>query len=61
MNVVYLKVGNYDEILNMSYWRFKGILDTLEKINAISSGKPYLIKKLPRSSKDMIEKRKAQR
>lgn len=49
------------EILNMNYWRFQGIIETLKKKKAIESGKPYIEKGLPQSSKDMIEKRKAQR
>lgn len=50
-----------DEILNMNYWRFRGVLFTLEKLNRVKSGKPYIEKGLPQSTKDMIERRKKQR
>jgi len=45
----------------MNYWRFLSILKTLNKINSIKSGKPYTEAGVPRSSKDMISKREAQR
>jgi len=50
-----------EEILNMNYWRFKSILRTLEKKMCIESGKPYIERGLPQSSRDMIERRKKQR
>lgn len=62
MNFLYLEVGgNYQDILSMNYWRFKSILKTLNKVNSIKSGKPYVEQGIPQSSKDMIEKRKQQR
>jgi hypothetical protein len=46
----------------MGYWRFRDILKTLNKINCIASGRPYIEEgPLPRSSQDMIARRKAQR
>jgi len=45
----------------MDYWRFTSILKSLNKINCIKSGKSYTEEGIPQSSKDMIEKRKAQR
>jgi len=45
----------------MNYWRFRSILNTKAKINAISSGQIRVESGLPQSSKDMIERRKAQR
>lgn len=45
----------------MNYWRFRSILKTLDKKLKIESGKPYIEEGLPQSTKDMIEKRKAQR
>lgn len=45
----------------MNYWRFKSILATLKKKKAIENGQPYIEHGLPQSSKDMIERRKAQR
>jgi len=44
----------------MNYWRFKSIIQTLHKKRCIESGKPYY-EELSQSSKDMIERRKAQR
>jgi hypothetical protein len=62
MNFLYLEVGgNFTDILHMDYWRFNSILKSLGKLNAIKSGKPYTEAGVPRSSKDMIEKRKKQR
>lgn len=59
--MLYLEKGNLTEILGMNYWRFLQILETWKKINAIKSGKPVITKGVPRSSKDMIERRKQQR
>lgn len=62
MNFLYLEVGgNFNDVLRMNYWRFKQIIKTLNKRNTLKSGKPWIEKGLPRSSKDMIEKRKKQR
>lgn len=62
MNFLYLEVGgSFQSILEMSYWRFKSILKTLNKKNTIKSGKPWVEQGVPRSSKDMIERRKKQR
>lgn len=62
MNALYLEVGgNFNSILEMSYWRFKSIVKSLNKRNTIRSGKPWIENKLPRSSKDMIARRKKQR
>jgi len=62
MNFLYLEVGGkYGDLLTMNYWRFRSILKTLNKVNCIKSGKPYIEQGLPQSSKDMIEKRKQQR
>lgn len=62
MNLLYLEVGgNFQEILHMDYWRFISILRSLNKINSIKSGKPYVEEGIPQSSKDMISKRKTQR
>lgn len=62
MNFLYLEVGgNFEDILHMNYWRFTSILKSLNKINSIKSGKPYTEAGIPRSSKDMISKRKTQR
>jgi len=58
---LYLEKGGLDEILSMNYWRFKSIIATLQKKRKIESGKPYIEKGLPQSSKDMIERRKKQR
>ena len=62
MNFLYFEVGgNFQDILSMSYWRFKNILKSLNKFNHIKSGKPYIEHGLPQSNKDMINKRKEQR
>jgi len=61
MNIIYLQVGNYQEILDMNFWRFKSITKTYNKIKTIESGQPYIERGIPRSSKDMIERRKKQR
>ena len=62
MNFLYLEVGgNFQEILHMDYWRFTSILKSLNKTNSIKSGKPYTEVGIPQSSKDMIDKRKAQK
>ena len=62
MNFLYLEVGgNFENILHMDYWRFISILKSLNKLNHIKSGKPYTEAGIPRSSKDMISKRKTQR
>ena len=62
MNFLYLEVGgNFQEILHMDYWRFMSILKSLNKINSIKSGKPYVEQGIPQSSKDMISKRETQR
>jgi len=62
MNFLYLEVGgNFQEILYMNYWRFLSILKSLNKINSIKSGKPYVEQGISQSSKDMISKRKVQR
>jgi len=42
----------------MNYWRFKSIIKTFEKKKRLESGKPYIEQGLPKSSKDMIERRK---
>lgn len=60
VNMLYLQQGNLKEILHMNYWRFKSILRTLEKKNCIESGRPYIERGLPQSSKDMIARKKAQ-
>jgi len=58
----YIKHGNLKEILSMNYWRFLSVLKTAHKINQIESGHPYIEEgELPQSTKDMIERRKAQR
>jgi hypothetical protein len=62
MNYLYIETGsNFEDILRMDYWRFRGILYTLNKIHTIKSGKTWVEKGVPQSSKDMIAKRKAQR
>lgn len=62
MNFLYLEVGgNFHDILHMNYWRFKSILKSLNKLNHIKSGKPYIEHGLPQSNKDMIDRRKEQR
>jgi len=62
MNFLYLEVGgNFDDILQMGYWRFLSILKSLHKINTIKSGEPWIEEGIPQSSKDMIELRKKQR
>ena len=62
MNFLYLEVGgNFNDILHMDYWRFISIIKSLNKKNALKSGKPYTEAGIPQSSKDMISKRKTQR
>lgn len=61
MNFLYLDVGgNFQEILHMDYWRFMSLIKSLNKINSIKNGKPYIEQGIPRSSKDMISRRKKQ-
>lgn len=52
--------GNYDDILNMCYWDYLTILDSVKRQNNEASGKPFVLNngELPESSKHMIEKRK---
>jgi len=58
----YIKHGNLQEILKMSYWRFLAITKVAHKIQMIESGRPYIEEgKLPESVKDMIKRRKKQR
>jgi len=62
MNFLFLEThSNFQEILHMNYWRFRSIVKSLNKINRIKSGKPYIEESIPQSSKDMIARRKAQR
>lgn len=62
MNFLYLETGsNYEDLLNMNYWRFRSVMDTLHKRNTVKSGKVWVENKVPQSSKDMIARRKAQR
>lgn len=58
MNMVYLETGNMSDILKMCYWRFKGILDTMDKVNKIRSGEQIVETKVPQSNKDMIQRLK---
>jgi hypothetical protein len=58
MNIVYLETGNMSDILKMSYWRFKDILDTMNKVNKIRSGEQIVETKVPQSNKDLIQRLK---
>jgi methionine synthase II (cobalamin-independent) len=55
MNIVYLETGNMSDILKMCYWRFKDILDTMNKVNKIRSGEQIVETKVPQSNKDLIK------
>lgn len=62
MNFLYLETGGkFENVLSLNYWRFKSIVYTLNKRNTIKSGKPWIERGIPQSSKDMIAKRKEQR
>lgn len=50
---LYLKVGHIDEILNMSYWRFRDIIETWVIIERRKMGLP-VVRKLRKSNKDLI-------
>jgi hypothetical protein len=56
--MVYLETGNMSDILKMSYWRFKDILDTMNKVNKIRSGEQIVETKVPQSNKDLIQRLK---
>jgi hypothetical protein len=45
----------------MSYWRFTQIVTNINEISANQRGESIIKEGLPQSSKDMIERRKAQR
>jgi len=59
LNMLYLSVGGYNEILNMSYWDFVVILLTNNKIKQRQSGGPVVQEGLYQSQKDMIANAKA--
>ena len=42
----------------MNYWRFLGVIQTLNKIKTIESGGQVVEAKVPQSSKDMIKRLK---
>ena len=58
MNIVYLQVGNMDDLLKMNYWRFLDIINALNKINKIKNGEQIYDTKVPNSNKEMIQKLK---
>lgn len=45
----------------MNYWRFLSILNEFSIMNQRAAGLPVIRKGIPESSRDMIERRKAQR
>ena len=55
MNTIYLQTGNIDDLLNMNYWRFLGVIQTLNKIKTIESGGQIYDTKVPNSNKDLIK------
>jgi len=58
VNTIYLQTGNIEDILSMNYWRFLGVIQTLNKIKTIESGGQIIETKVPQSSKDMIQRLK---
>jgi len=61
INVLYLKVGGYNEIMSMSYWDFVSIMETLSDTTKRDSGQPVIKEGLTSTQRQMIERRKAQR
>ena len=61
MNALYLSIGGYNEILNMSYWDFVSIMNTRSEMNQRQSGAPVIKEGLYQSQLDMIKRRKNQR
>jgi len=55
---LYLEVGNYADILSMSYWDYLTIANTANIKNKRRSGQPIVHEKLPQSNKDMIKRLK---
>ena len=58
MYQLYLNLGGWEEIRKMNYWDFTNIINTLNQNNTRGSGKPVIHKKVPESSKDMINRTK---
>ena len=56
INFLYLETGGLEEILNMSYWRYISIMETLNEKN--NSGKPKGKGFIWKSQQDMINKTK---
>jgi len=54
MYTLYLHVGNMSEILSMSYWRFREIIDTWTIMERRKAGLP-VVRKLRKSNKDLIK------
>lgn len=52
--------GNYQDILQMCYWDYLTILQTIRRQAAEAKGEPFLLVQgeLPEHSKAMIERRK---
>lgn len=58
INNLYLEHGGLKEILEMSYWRYLSLMDTVRTRNAGKHGKPVGHSQIFKSQQDMINKTK---
>lgn len=58
LNLLFLEVGGYNDILNMGYWDFVSVMRTLTIKKARQQGNPIAHKGISTTQQQMIQKQK---